>query len=192
MLISSPKPPRAEASAERTHQTGSASIPESTRAKSPRSACATAERAAARIQGSRSATSPTSRWRSGGVGRQDGERAQALAPHDVARGGQHRRCRRRAPRVADRAERPQRALRHRLVGVADEGQEQLDRRGVLERPEAARAEGAREGVVGRDRGHEDGPQLRALEAHRHPRRRPPVEARAGAVEEGARGRQGRP
>ena len=55
------------------------------------------------------------------------------------------------------------------------------------RPRAARA---------RERGSSDAaaasehrPELRALEAHRHPGRRPPVEARARAVEEGgARGR----
>ena len=103
------------------------------------------------------------------------------------------RCRCRRPsRVADRAERAQREEHHGLVGIADEGQQQVDRGGVGERAEAPRGEGARAGIVRPGGGDEDRAQLRALEAHRDPRRRPPVEARAGAVEEGLRVRRGRP
>ena len=185
-LISSPVAPRAEASAARTHHTGSGSKPDSTRAKSPRSVRARAPRAAARIHGSRSPTRPTRRGPERRVRREDGEGAQRLAPHHVARGGEERRRGRRSPRASPiAAEGAQRLERHGLVGVPGERQQELDRGGVLERPEAAGGEGARAGVGGGDGGDEDRPQLRALEAHRHPRRRPPVEARPLAVEEGA-------
>ena len=103
-----------------------------------------------------------------------------------------RRRRRRPPRVADRAEGAQSVERHGLVGVADEGEQQVDRGGVGERAEAPRGEGARAGIVRAGGGDEDRAELRALEAHRDPRRRPPVEARAGAVRGGPGGRRGRP
>ena len=122
-----------------------------------------------------------------GVGGKDRERAQGLVAQHVARGGELRRRRRRPPRVADRAEGAKSEEGHGLVGVADEGEQQVDRGGVGERAEAPGGERARAGIVRSGGGDEDRPELRALEAHRDPRGRPPVEARAGAVQEGEAG-----
>ena len=182
-LISLPTAPSAEASAERTRKSGSRSRPESTSAKSSGLVRASAAKAAARTQGSRSATSATSRGRSAGSGGSSASARRASRRSDVAARGEQRRGGRGPAGVADRPQRAQRVQGDRRVRVAHERQQQLDRRGVLQRPEAARGERPRAGIVRGDRRRQHRAQRRVLEPHRDPGRRPPVEARAACGEQ---------
>ena len=191
-LVSSPRPPRAEAIAERTHQTGSASIPESTSAKSARSVWARAASAAARIQGSALRDEPHEPLAQR-AGRGAGPRARA-GPR-----GARRRSRRRAapPPPASLARR--RSRRGRAARRAPRSRRGRGRGGAAGRPR--RRPRARRGRARRARASGDRPSRRrrrgpaGAPGSRGASRPtwPPTSRSAGGRRRGGRGgRRGRP
>ena len=119
------------------------------------------------------------------VGRQDGQRLQGLHAKRARRRAQQRGEGGHGAPVAHERHRPHGVDRHRLVTVAQEGQEKVEAGRVLERAQAARAVGAGEGIARGDGGCEHGTQGRILEAHGRPGRGPPVEARLARREQDA-------
>ena len=115
-------------------------------------------------------------------------RTTSLGASSSGRGRRRGRARRRCAPSARSA-----CMRDGLVaGPAPAAAARSTAEASRERAQAARGERALLGLVRRGRGHQHRPQLGALEPHRHPGGRPPVEARARAVEERQARRRRRP